>query len=425
MRTRRFQLGMTVAAAALAAALAIPPTAAWATAGDVDTGFGTNGWTQVPPLGATSVNAGGLVRRDDGVLIVGANDAGADFQTVAFTKGGDPLAGYGTGGVGSVTIPNASSAAVTDTALQANGRVVVAGYVYSNTGSDRFGVARFRLGGAPDPTFSGDGLFTTRFPSGDAYGYGVAIQPDGRIVVVGEVDPASGVSNVAAIRLMPDGRLDKSFGVKGRRVIKLPDGVKGYDGAWRVAIGGRGNIIMGGWEERSPAGSGNYKTLAIRLRPGGALDHTFSGDGIAMVDADGTDNWAYAMGLDGGKVVLGLHTSSDEAGFLRLLANGHRDTTFGGDGFSSHPLSTAWEVGALVVMANHKIVGVNDDASGPNLVRLRANGTLDSGTFGLGGEAVGPLTNAHGYGLTILPNGKIVAAGTVSVDVFVARFLGA
>ena len=318
-----------------------------------------------------------------------------------------------------MTIPGASSANATDIAVRPDGRVIEAGYAYASTGTDFFVVARFGPLGHPDSSFSHDGVAAIRFPF-DAYGYGVAIQPDGKIVVAGEIDPSNSASNPAVIRLNPNGTLDRSFGTLGRRIPKVADGVNGYDGAWRVAVGPSGNLVMSGWDARANT---SYKTLVIRLHANGALDRSFSGDGFAVLDADGTDNWAYAMALDGTKIVLGLHTSSGAAGFLRVLPNGQRDTTFGVNGFAQHTLSVTWEVGAIAVMSDHRILGTSDTSGDPNVVRLLPGGHLDT-TFGTNGEATGPVASAQGYGLKLLPTGKIVVVGGVSGQVVVTRFLG-
>jgi len=386
--------------------------------GDVDTAFGTGGSITVPVGGAASV--AGLVQRDDGSFIVG-DSVGASLMTVALTKGGGLLGSYGSGGISSTPVPGSSSVTATDVALQSNGRVVVVGWENAASGSDRFIVARFRTGGAPDGSFSGDGLALVHFKQGDAFSYGLVIQPDGKIVVVGEVDPSSGVSNPAIIRLRSDGSLDPTFGKGGRRIVKVPDGVSKYDGLWRVVVQAHGKLAMAGWVQRRK--NSNYKTLVLRLKSGGGLDASFGDGGFVILDADGVDNWSYALAKDGKKLVTGLTTSAGAAGFGRLLSDGRRDKTFGGDGVAIHMLSVSWRVSDVSVLGDHRIVATSDFLGGPNVAQVRASGKMDTG-FGSGGEATGPLVNAEGFGLVIMSNGKIVVAGTQAADVIAARFLG-
>jgi uncharacterized delta-60 repeat protein len=386
--------------------------------GDVDLTFGDAGAKTVALASAADV--GGVVQRADGTFIVGVSLDNV-AATLALTRSGQRLTSYGALGASGITVPGATSVTITDVAKQRDDRVVEVGYESPTSGSQRFVVARFRTGGAADGSFSGDGVVTIRFSQGDASGYGVAIQPDGKIVVVGEVDPASGVSNPAIVRLNTNGTLDRTFGDHGRKVVKVPDHVKGYDSPWRVVVQSHGRLAMGGWVDR---GNGNYRTLVIRLRSNGAPDRTFGGDGFVSVDADGVDNYAYGLAKDGAKLVLGVHTSTDAAGFVRLNFDGKRDATFGGDGVVTHTLSVNWEVSAVAVLRDHRIVASNRNGGGPDLVQLRAGGKLD-GSFGSGGEATGPLTTVTGFDLMVTAKGKIVVAGTDGTgDVVAARFLG-
>ena len=415
---RRSTHRTTVSIALIATFALLVGGVASAAPGDVDTTFGDAG-SKTVSIGSPA-DVGGIVRRSDGSFVIGAS-ATAYAYTVALKANGQPLMSYGTAGVASITVPGSLDVSINDVAARSNDATVVVGDETPMSGSAKFVIAKFRANGEPDLTFSDDGVTRIGFPQGDAYGYGVAIQPDGKIVVVGEVDPNMTASNPAILRLNANGSLDKSFADHGRKVVKLQDGVKDYDGVWRVVIQSGGKIAMAGWQAR---GNNNYRTLAMRLKPGGVLDKTFGGDGIAIIDADGTDNWAYGLAKDGDKLVLGLHVASNAAGFLRLTANGKRDMSFGGDGVATHALSVPWEVEAVAVRSDHRVVGVNGYGSGPNAVVFKAGGKLEGG-FGTGGEAVGPLTNAVALGVTLMPNGKIVLAGLDNAgDVAAVRFLG-
>jgi uncharacterized delta-60 repeat protein len=415
MSSLRPRLRYAVVFAAIVSTFLLGSGSAVALITDVDPGFGEGGATSVPIKGPSAV--GGIVQRDDGVFVIGGS-VGQSFMTVALAQSGDLLDSYGNGGMSSVLIPGASDVTATDVALQENDRVVVAGYESGNTGSDRFVVARFRAGGAPDESFSDDGVAFVTFSQGDAYGYGVTVQPTGAIAVVGEVDPAEGVSNPAIARFDPDGSLDRSFGDHGRAVVRVPDGVRGYDSPWRVVSQSHGRLAMAGWAER---GKSNYKTLAMRLRSDGSLDTSFSHDGAAIVDADGIDNYAYGLAEDGAKLVMGVHTSNSDAAFVRLDGDGSRDSTFGGDGVAVHTLSIPWEVRGVAVLPDHRVIGVNGFSSGPNIAVLRPRGALDTAYSG-DGEGVGPYKGANGEGLVLLANGKVVVAGQQGSTIIATRF---
>ena len=415
MSSLRPRLRDAVVLAAVASTFLLGSGSAVALLSDVDPAFGAGGATSVPIKGSSAV--AGIVQRDDGAFVVGGS-VDQSLMTVALSQSGDVLGSYGNDGISTVHIPGAVDVAAADVALQENGRVVVAGWEDRNSGSDRFVVARFRPGGAADESFSDDGVAFVTFPQGDAYGYGVTVQPTGAIAVVGEVDPGKGVSNPAIARLDPDGSLDASFGDHGRAVVRVPDGIRGFDSPWRVVSQSHGRLAMVGWAEK---GKSNYKTLAMRLRSDGSLDPSFSHDGAAIIDADGVDNYAYGLAKDGAKLVLGVHTSNSDAAFVRLNGDGSRDSTFGGDGVAIHTLSLAWEVHDVAVLPDHRVVGVNGFSSGPNIAVVKPRGALDTG-YSIDGEGVGPYKGASGEGLVLLPNGKVVVAGEQGSAVIATRF---
>ncbi|MBK9149248.1 MAG: hypothetical protein IPM12_15690 [Flavobacteriales bacterium] len=75
--------------------------------------------------------------------------------------------------------------------------------------------------GSLDLGFSGDGIATAHFaPIGSDASMGMAIQPNGRIVVVGSTQQDTQKSWALA-RFMPDGTLDASFGSGGMVVTTL------------------------------------------------------------------------------------------------------------------------------------------------------------------------------------------------------------
>ena len=110
-------------------------------------------------------------------------------------------------------------------------------------------LARFTTTGAFDPTFGTGGKVMTAV-QGDDYGYGVALQADGRIVVGGaSYNPTA---DMLALRYNPDGSLDATFGSGGKAVVSLYPAAN--DGAYAVAVQPDGNIVLAGWAA-SPGGN--------------------------------------------------------------------------------------------------------------------------------------------------------------------------
>ena len=68
--------------------------------------------------------------------------------------------------------------------VQADGKIVVAGYSVGSTTGQDFAVVRYNLDGSLDTTFGGTGKVTTDLGSADEGGWSAALQSDGKIVVV-------------------------------------------------------------------------------------------------------------------------------------------------------------------------------------------------------------------------------------------------
>jgi uncharacterized delta-60 repeat protein len=120
------------------------------------------------------------------------------------------------------------------TAVQSDGKIVVAGTVETPTaylvqGGSDFALVRYNTDGSLDTSFDGDGIVITDFRTDfSTFGnssdgaYAIAIQPDGKIVAAGYssvgaiIAPPAGNSNFALARYNTDGSLDTSFDGDGK-----------------------------------------------------------------------------------------------------------------------------------------------------------------------------------------------------------------
>jgi len=112
----------------------------------------------------------------------------------------------------------------------------------------------------------------------------LALQPDGRIVLIGTatVDPEN--EDVAVARLMPNGSLDRTFGSGGRSLVSFQQ----IDAGSAVALQSDGKIVLAGSTNgRNPIDSfgGGLPDFALaRLQPNGLLDSTFGRRGKSLAD---------------------------------------------------------------------------------------------------------------------------------------------
>ena len=151
-------------------------------------------------------------------------------------------------------------------AVQSDGKILVAGTSY--TGSKyNFALARYNTNGALDTTFDGDGKLTTSISTGTDRAYSVAVQADGKILVAGESNFDFGL-----VRYNTNGSLDTTFDGDGK--LTTPIG-SGYDFGRSVAVQADGKILVAGYGSN---GSNNDFAL-VRYNRNGSLDTTFDGDG--------------------------------------------------------------------------------------------------------------------------------------------------
>ena len=211
-----------------------------------------------------------------------------------------------------------SAAAV---ALQPDGKIVVVGSAVNSGGTSDFAVARYNPNGTLDTSFSGDGKVTTSIDYQE-YGTAVALQPDGKIVVAGLYQHVSGRQAFALVRYLPNGTLDTSFDDDGKVITNFTN--ESNDGAYAVAIQANGKIVVAGYSEDA---SFNSDFALARYHA-----HTCNG---VVVTRIGTNSNDVIMGTSGPDVVyaFGGNDLVDGLGGNDILCGGTgNDTLRGGSG---------------------------------------------------------------------------------------------
>jgi uncharacterized delta-60 repeat protein len=326
---------------------------------------------------------------------------------------------FGIGGLASVTLKYSSSANFPGMALQPDGKIVAV--ASSQTSGATWSVTRTLPTGSPDTAFGLGGTVSTTFPGANGgYANAVAVQPDGKIVVVGTVNGVSVYDAWGIARYNADGTPDTNFGNQGLVLIKFT-GVAGW--LYDVAVLPDGHLLVGGMLQQ-PAGF----TVA-RLTSTGALDTTFGSGGYASINPDPTHSWynisgqAMVVQPDGKILVTGI-ANYNYLPVSRFNANGTVDTTFGTGGTALVPLSalgtgyTSAQGNDLAVQSDGKILVVGQAAhtSSSNsdfvIARLNPAGSLDTGFNGTGAATVDFAGgNDEAQAVAIQADGKIVLGG--------------
>jgi uncharacterized delta-60 repeat protein len=270
-----------------------------------DRSFARDGLQVTPFVNGGSITAIAL-RRDGRIVVAGSvrtQDNRDLFAVARYRRDGRLDRSFSGDGV--QTTAMAHRAMAFDLALQADGRIVVAGLVDTvnepgTPGALRFALARYSRDGRLDHSFSEDGIALG--PPG--YATAVAIQRDGRIVAAG----GDAQAEFALVRYLPDGRLDPAFSGDGEQTTAISPGV-GADLATALALARDGRIVVAGVTQTHvyPVDDLSGHDFAIaRYLPDGRLDASFSADGVQTTHFGDGGSEARALVLEpDGRLVAG------------------------------------------------------------------------------------------------------------------------
>jgi uncharacterized delta-60 repeat protein len=394
--------------------------------GSLDSTFASAGFFF--PTGSVSTARAVTVQADGRILAVGyaVNLDGSPVGVVVkrFNSDGSLDSSFGTGGQEVISTMNLAQANAV--ALQADGKIVLAGDATSSGGST-FAVVRLNTDGSLDTTFNQTGIVVTGLNQQDVAN-GVAIQGDGRIVASGMTTPTNGLSEFALVRYNTDGSLDAGFG-QGGKVFTIFGAANGSS-ALSVFLQSDQKIIAGGYAIFNSS-TGTDFALA-RYNTDGSADTGFGSGGQVTIDFPGaqpvTIN-AVTIQADGKIIAAGNVAVADPSsiGFVavaRFNSDGSLDTTFGKAGwatfdvagFGGSAAAVAFQPDGKIVVAGKASVNSNRASFELMVGRLNADGSLDK-TFGNQGLVTSSFSSQNGVtGVVIQPDGKIVALGTMIVS---------
>jgi uncharacterized delta-60 repeat protein len=256
-----------------------------------------------------------------------------DFKIVRYNTNGSLDRSFGSGGIVTTTFPAGSYAF--DVALQADGKIIAVGTVFTafdpgEQSDTDFALARYNPDGSADTTFGNGGQVSTDFVGMEDDAFSVLIQPDGKIVAVGSANSSATFYDFAAARYLSNGTLDTTFGVAGK--VQTDFGDQNFDRARSAALQSDGKIVAAGFAISQNGGVQNF--AVARYTASGILDTTFSGDGKTQIDFGNCCQSATKVLLQSdGKIVVvgGSNGESSDDDFLlaRLNRRGALDATFG------------------------------------------------------------------------------------------------
>lgn len=401
--------------------LGLPPSDAREGIDGLDPGFGDDGLV-VTHLGGGD-RARAMAVQPDGRIVLAGDSYAAGDERIALARylpegGLDPS--FGEGGI-ALVVYDGNTAELYAVALQPDGMILVAGHVRARgLGPAQVLVARYDAAGALDRTFGDAGLvFLAAGES--AVAKDLAVQPDGRILVVGSVD-----RDALLLRLRPDGRLDESFGDQGVSPVDFG----GSDEGRAIALQEDGRILIAGMMHDWDADHTRF--AAARLGDDRRLDRSFAQDGISLTQV-GPYDWQRAVDValqSDGKILLAGESqpdrgdppsAADDGVVLRLDTDGRVDPSFGEGGIARIDMGSASDhMAAMLVDEQDRIlVGMRTalDYEGRHILevglfRLAPDGRPDLDFGVLGREVAGSGRHLLTSAIALQDDGGILVAAT-------------
>jgi uncharacterized delta-60 repeat protein len=290
------------------------------------------------------------------VAVGGTNVGGGDFAVLRLNPDGSPDTSFDGDGIVTTQTSFQDDTAY-GVALQADGKIVVAGYGVEN--DNTFTIVRYNANGSLDTSFDGDGIAETTFGAVDAYGQAIVLQPNGKIVVAGYI--LNSGSRFALARYNSDGSLDTSFDGDG----KLTTGAGPTNNISRaVALQPDGKILLTG-----QSGISNASVLATyRYNPDGSPDNSFGTNGLVTTTISNTNNSSNFVAYQNiGKILVG-GASDGEFSLVRYNLNGTLDSSFGAGGKVTTEIMSfsADKANGIAVQPDGRIILTGETRNGTN-----------------------------------------------------------
>jgi uncharacterized delta-60 repeat protein len=316
--------------------------------GALDPAFGVGGKVVSDFPGIKLALSAILVQPDNKILGAGIiYNNYYDSQAILIRYNSDGTVDMAFGSDGIVITDNANINAIM---LQPDGKILAAGFTFENPSDKDMLVVRYNDNGTIDATFGNSGRTTSSIGNRD-FIKAMALQPDGKIVVAGYVytDATGYATNYCLARYDANGTLDSSFGAAGMIIMDINES----DESSAVKIQPDGKIIFTGLS--SNLNSESY-TLT-RLMPDGSMDLTFGNTGMISGDYAGmgkclalqADGKIILAGSapNGGSHMIGL---------TRFNENGTTDANFGNNGSSCTQFMSSSKANALLIQSDSKLV---------------------------------------------------------------------
>ncbi len=401
--------------------------AKWSSIGSLDLTFGVNG-ISITTVGSSSWGKDIEIQSDGKILFAGESSSNnGNFAIARFNSNGDLDTSFGISGKVNTDIGGYSSEEINAISLQSDGKIVAGGIVDINPGNGDadFALIRYNSNGSLDTAFGSEGIVITSFGAGNDGVFDLLIQPDGKIVAVGKAGNSS--RDIAIARYNTDGSLDLGFSSDGMATVHFGK----YDTATGVALQSDGKIVIVG--QNQPYIGGEIEIVLLRFDTNGELDTGFGVNGKVQTSIGADDDSASDLLIqpDGKILVSGSSKNGSYYDFalLRYNIDGSLDTDFGNNGSTVTAIGTSQDYGnSVAIQSDGKILvagsSMQYSTSGStyefSMIRYSSGGIVEnsgiiSNDFGSGHDRC--------YAIAIQSDGKIVLGGENNSKFLIARYI--
>ena len=410
-----------LAAMTLATVFALHLPMAEAADGDLDPSFGIGGLITTDFLNSLDEAHAVAIQSDGRIVVAGTTSAVGDFDfaLARYNPDGSLDSTFGVGGKAATDFANTDDIAF-GVAIQNDGKIVVVGSSDTGPTFSDFALARYNADGSLDPSFGVGGKVLTDFENAYDTAFGVAIQSDGKIVVAGRAFTSATFGDFALVRYNLDGSLDSSFGLGGKVITDFADD---YDQANAVTIQSDGKIVVAGFVFDGSSSSAPPRFGLARYDADGSLDVSFGSDGKVMTDFAREDSAALAVTLQHDGKIVAAGSAFNTNTFLdfalsRYNADGSLDASFGSGGRVTTDIADNYdEVNGVAIQSDGKIVVTGFAGPEFGLARYNVDGSLDV-SFGAGGKVITDFEGNFdlGLGMALQADGNIVTVGRADLS---------
>lgn len=391
------------------------------TAAGLDPGFADDGQLVIDFFGRLDF-ARALALQDDGMIVV-AGEAGylenifqprTAITLVRLTEEGWFDEQFGDQGVLLLPVDGFTGGTAHQVVLQPDQKILVAGELHPGVAV----LARLNSDGSPDEQFADGGFYFSEISSSANE---VVIQPDGKIVVVGDAEGPLGYQIFLA-RFLDDGSPDPSFGEEGVQITNL---LVPHGSATAIALQEDGQIVVAGHVATDEPELSRF--LVARFDgDDGSLDESFGAGGIVTTTVSGNSVATDVTVREDGILVAG----SDDGALLiaGYTSAGDPDPGWDDDGILIEPDLNpvpGGTTGAKMAIQNGKLLIT---ASGGNdfvVLRYLGDGSPDT-SFENDGRIITDLDTTFNSSVDLVaqPDGKYVVAGISGGNWGIVRYLG-